>query len=181
MLFALGQCLNFTCSFALVLMLRRCITVLRSCGVSDYLPLDQHIYYHKLTGAFIVAYSLLHTVMHCFNFRKLQQTVLKHRNTHSHFLIGEIAHMERMPLVEYLFSVRLGIGWVNGSACLTGWFLLLILLVMITSSMPFMRRSGNFEVRMFKTMRHTHLHNVYILIDRYSTTVICYTSYSTSC
>ena len=63
-----GQCLNFTCSFTLFLMLRKCITILRSCGFSNFLPLDQNIYYHKIIGYFITVYAFLHTIMHAFHF-----------------------------------------------------------------------------------------------------------------
>lgn len=66
-----GQCLNFNCTFVLVLMLRHCITFLRTRGFSLFLPLDQHIYFHKITGFFIFGYSILHTFMHLLNFSKL--------------------------------------------------------------------------------------------------------------
>lgn len=65
---ACGQCLNFNCAFILVLMLRQCITFLRTRGFTAFLPLDQHIYLHKLTGVLVAAFSLLHTIMHLFNF-----------------------------------------------------------------------------------------------------------------
>lgn len=67
---ACGQCLNFTCMFVLVLMLRRCITFLRTRGCSAFLPLDQHIYFHKLTGWMIFGYSFVHTIAHVLNFSK---------------------------------------------------------------------------------------------------------------
>jgi len=66
-----GQCLNFNCTFVLVLMLRHCITFLRTRGFSLFLPLDQHICFHKITGFFIFGYSILHTFMHLLNFSKL--------------------------------------------------------------------------------------------------------------
>lgn len=52
-------------------MLRQCITFLRTRGSTSFLPLDNHIYLHKLTGMVIAALSLLHTIMHLFNFGKL--------------------------------------------------------------------------------------------------------------
>lgn len=60
------------------------------------------------------------------------------------------------PVVEYLLRVRLGMAtsWINGTASLSGWLLMAILVIMVVSSMPFMRRSGYFEV-------------VYIKIDMY--------------
>lgn len=63
-----GQCLNFNCAWVLVLMLRHSITALRVRGFGSVLPLDHHIYLHKLTGTLIFGYSLLHTLMHLCNF-----------------------------------------------------------------------------------------------------------------
>lgn len=65
-----GQCLNFNCMMVLVLMLRHCITYLRTRGFSQFLPLDQHIYFHKVTGVLIFIYSSVHTVSHLLNFSK---------------------------------------------------------------------------------------------------------------
>lgn len=62
-----GQCLNFTCTFILVCMLRKSITFLRSLGASVILPLDEHIYFHKLTGWLILIFTIGHTVAHIGN------------------------------------------------------------------------------------------------------------------
>lgn len=51
-------------------MLRQCITYLRTRGFSAILPLDHHIYLHKITGLLVFLYSLVHTVMHLCNFSK---------------------------------------------------------------------------------------------------------------
>ena len=64
-----GQVLNFSCAFVVVLMLRRCITWLRMNGLVDILPLDSHVYLHKMCGAFIAFFATIHTVMHLINFR----------------------------------------------------------------------------------------------------------------
>jgi len=69
-----GQCLNFNCMFILVLMLRQSITFLRTHGFSMILPLDQHIYFHKLTGVFIFIQSIVHTIMHLLNFSEYDFT-----------------------------------------------------------------------------------------------------------
>ncbi|XP_054713586.1 NADPH oxidase 5-like [Uloborus diversus] len=123
---ACGQCLNFNCAFVVVLVLRQTLTWLRTHGFSQYFPIDQHLYYHKLTGYVIVFYSYLHTFMHLGNFAILSQ--------------------EKNSMSEYLFTTNMGIGWVGGSACITGWILLAVLTVMAISAMPFVRRSGKFEV-----------------------------------
>ena len=67
---ACGQGLNFTSMFILVLMLRHSITKLREMGLAVILPLDRHIYFHKVTGRLIVVYSLIHTVAHLGNLCK---------------------------------------------------------------------------------------------------------------
>jgi hypothetical protein len=56
--------------FILVVMLRTSITKLRELGLALVLPLDKHIYFHKVTGRLIVLYSLLHTAMHLGNLCK---------------------------------------------------------------------------------------------------------------
>ena len=67
---AAGQCLNFTSMFILVVMLRHSITKLREMGLAVILPLDRHIYFHKVTGRLIVVYSLIHTGAHMGNLCK---------------------------------------------------------------------------------------------------------------
>ena len=70
---ACGQGLNFTSMFILVLMLRHSITKLREMGLAVILPLDRHIYFHKVTGRLIVVYSLIHTVAHLGNLCKASE------------------------------------------------------------------------------------------------------------
>ncbi|CAB0028562.1 unnamed protein product [Trichogramma brassicae] len=64
---ACGRCLSFNIPFSFILMLRQCITFLRNRGFNNYLPLDHHIYLHKLTGINITILSIVHTVMHFGN------------------------------------------------------------------------------------------------------------------
>jgi hypothetical protein len=126
-----GQCLNFNCMFVLVLMLRQCITFLRTRGYSSMLPLDQHIYFHKLTGMFIFGYSFLHTIMHVCNFS----------------LVVVNAPGNNFTTNEWLFSNKPRMfGLVPGLANPTGFALFFILLVMIVCSQAFVRRGGCFEV-----------------------------------
>ncbi|XP_023229647.1 NADPH oxidase 5-like [Centruroides sculpturatus] len=128
-----GQCLNFTSVFILVLMLRYSITWLRSNGFSEYLPLDQHIYFHKLTGCLIFVYSVVHTIMHICNFDTLSRQT-------------------NYTLTEFLFDTSPNIGWVGGGASITGWVLLVTLIIMVVAALPFVRRNGNFEI-----FYYTHL------------------------
>lgn len=67
-----GQLLNLMCAFTALPILRMCITWLRARGASRFLPLDNNIYYHKLTGWFVLAYSIIHTMAHLLNFGKLK-------------------------------------------------------------------------------------------------------------
>lgn len=130
---ACGQCLNFLCSAIVLLVCRRSISSLRSYGFGRYLPLDDHVSFHKMFGVLIAGFSLFHTVGHIVNF------VLESR-------------MEGKPtLVEYLFSTHPGIGWIKGCACITGWILLLILFIMSTAQ-SFSRSLGKFEL-----FYYTHL------------------------
>lgn len=55
----------------LVLMLRQSITFLRTRGFGTFLPLDQHIYLHKMTGMVVAFFSIIHTLAHLLNFSKL--------------------------------------------------------------------------------------------------------------
>ena len=64
---AAGQCLNFTCMFVLLPMLRLSMTKLRQKGFNYLLPLDKHTSFHRMTGHLIVVYSIVHTLAHIIN------------------------------------------------------------------------------------------------------------------
>ncbi|KAG7209856.1 hypothetical protein KM043_011459 [Ampulex compressa] len=131
---ACGQCLNFDCTFVLVLMLRQCITFLRTHGFNSVLPLDHHIYLHKLTGVLIGIFSAIHAVTHLLNFG----TVV---------INDEILNHQNYTLSEWMLTSRPGLfGLIHGGANPTGIALLVILIVMTVCSMPFVRRGGCFEV-----------------------------------
>ncbi|XP_074037293.1 NADPH oxidase isoform X2 [Leptinotarsa decemlineata] len=137
---ACGQCLNFNCTFIVVLMLRQCITFLRTRGYSSILPLDQHIYFHKLTGMFIFGYSVLHTVMHVCNFSLI-------------VVNDPIINEANYTASEWLFTTKPGLfGLIGGVANPTGVALLVILITIVISSQAFVRRGGCFEI-----FYYTHL------------------------
>ena len=69
-----GQCLNFTCMFVLLPMLRLSVTKLRQKGFNYLLPLDKHTSFHRMTGHLIVVYSLLHALAHIVNLGQLTDT-----------------------------------------------------------------------------------------------------------
>ncbi|XP_078386184.1 NADPH oxidase 5 [Cetorhinus maximus] len=122
-----GQCLNFNCTFIGVLMLRRCLTWLRATWVVRVLPLDQHVLLHQLVGFAIFGLSIIHAIAHVVNFVKL-------------------THVGTYQLWEYLFTTRPGIGWIYGTASITGVILQLLIILMLICSSTFVRRSGHFEV-----------------------------------
>ncbi|RDD42245.1 NADPH oxidase 5 [Trichoplax sp. H2] len=122
-----GLCLNFNCTFIMVLMLRKTLTIIRSTTLGSYLPIDQHIDFHKMTGIVIGFFALVHTVAHVFN------VVLPDPPNNR-------------SAVDVLFTTKYKIGWVGGTAYITGYPLVIILLVMIICSMPFVRRKGYFQV-----------------------------------
>ncbi|EMP36033.1 NADPH oxidase 5 [Chelonia mydas] len=53
---------------------------------------------------------------------------------------------DRPALWEYLFTTRPGIGWIHGSASLTGIALQLLICMMLVCSSTFVRKGGHFEV-----------------------------------
>ncbi|KAI8118161.1 NADPH oxidase 5 [Lucilia cuprina] len=131
---ACGQCLNFNCAWILVLMLRHSLTYLRSRGLSTYLPVDNHIYLHKLTGIVVSVLSLVHTIMHLFNFSLV-------------VVNDPLINKANYTIAEWLLTDRPGLfGLVPGCANPTGIALFIILLIMFICSQPFVRRKGSFEV-----------------------------------
>ncbi|XP_034443025.1 NADPH oxidase 5 [Hippoglossus hippoglossus] len=122
-----GQCLNFNCTFVMVLMLRRCLTWLRTTWLLRVLPLDQNILLHQIVGYSILCYTLVHTTAHIFNFVHLSQS-------------------SGFSLWEYLLTTRPGVGWVKGTASVTGVVLQVVICLMVLCSSTFVRRSGHFEV-----------------------------------
>ena len=57
---------------------------------------------------------------------------------------------------EYLVPTHTDVGWVKGSAGFTGILLLLVLVIIVVCSQPFVRRSGHFEVYMSYDQRPRH-------------------------
>ena len=53
---------------------------------------------------------------------------------------------KNLTTVDILFTTKAGVGYVAGSAYITGWMILVILLIIFICSLPFVRRGGYFEV-----------------------------------
>lgn len=125
-----GMLLNFNCMFVLVLVLRKCHSLLRSTPLAAILPLDQHITFHKMVGAAIGVSAAIHVGGHIAH-AVYVQTVTPEKN---------------MTAVDILFTQKANMGWVAGTAYITGWPILGILIIMTICSLPFVRRGGHFEV-----------------------------------
>ncbi|MDY6803201.1 MAG: ferric reductase-like transmembrane domain-containing protein [Cyanobacteriota bacterium] len=66
-----GAALNFNGALILIPMLRHFLTWLRKTKLSNYLPLDESIEFHKLVGQFMFAFAILHTIAHFLNYTTL--------------------------------------------------------------------------------------------------------------
>ncbi|XP_044590115.1 NADPH oxidase 5 isoform X1 [Cotesia glomerata] len=131
---ACGQCLNFDCTFILILILRQCITFLRTHGFNSILPLDHHIYLHKMVGVTIGVMAVVHTAAHLLNFGMV-------------VINDEVLNSSHYTMSEWLLTSKPGLfGLVGGGANPTGVALIVILFIMTTCSMPFVRRGGSFEI-----------------------------------
>lgn len=67
-----GMLLNFNCSFSIVLMLKHTILLLRTTRLHRWLPIDDHIDFHKFVGRLIAVLSAVHTIAHISNFGRLK-------------------------------------------------------------------------------------------------------------
>ncbi|XP_077367733.1 NADPH oxidase 5-like isoform X2 [Festucalex cinctus] len=124
---ALLMCVHACVCSSEVLMLRRCLTWLRATWVVRVLPLDQNILLHQIVGYAILGYTLVHTAAHVLNFVQL-------------------AERSGFSVWEYLLTTRPGIGWVKGTASVTGVVLQVLICLMGLCSSTFVRRGGHFEV-----------------------------------
>ncbi|XP_046846021.1 NADPH oxidase 5-like [Xenia sp. Carnegie-2017] len=126
-----GMCLNLNCTFIFVLMLKMSLTWLRSTSLRKILPIDDHIMFHKLVGLFIIYLSFGHTLGHVGFY--IDTPGMKDNNA-------------TLAVWEYLFTTRGKQGWFENLAGITGVILILILVIMGIFSLPFVRRSGHFEI-----------------------------------
>ncbi|MCG5062123.1 MAG: ferric reductase-like transmembrane domain-containing protein [Limnoraphis sp. WC205] len=66
-----GATLNFNGALILIPVMRHFITWLRKGPLNNYLPLDEHIEFHKLIGQVMFASAIVHTIAHFFNYTTL--------------------------------------------------------------------------------------------------------------
>lgn len=65
-----GMLLDFHCSLILILMLKQTILLIRTTKLYKWLPIDDHIDFHKFVGRLIAVLAVIHTVAHMINFAR---------------------------------------------------------------------------------------------------------------
>ncbi|XP_033625250.1 NADPH oxidase 5-like [Asterias rubens] len=128
-----GSALNFDCSVVVLLMLRKVLSFLRTTWLLRCLPFDDTINIHKLIGYLCFVLGIIHTIGHVGNALILQ--------TYKNFTAVELLFTD-----PGLLPVGLRVGELEGSAFITGWILIAVLLILICGSVPYVRRSGHFQV-----------------------------------
>ncbi|WP_299492466.1 EF-hand domain-containing protein [Acaryochloris sp. IP29b_bin.137] len=108
-----GLALNFSSALILIPIMRGLMTRLRKTKLNDYLPIDEHIEFHKIIGHTIFFLAVIHTV----------------------------AHLGNYSLVNLGFQLKS----VSGPN-FTGLLLIVLLLTMWVTSLPFVREKGNFDL-----------------------------------
>ena len=68
-----------------------------------------------------------------------------------------------LPWWQYFFYINTGLGWVYGTAGLTGVFLIIILLIMVIFSLSVVRKKGFFEVSTSYKLGLHFYHSHYLL------------------
>lgn len=67
-----GMLLNFNCAFVIVLMLKRTILLIRTSKLlRKFIPVDDHIDFHRVVGRVIAGLAILHTIAHMANFGRM--------------------------------------------------------------------------------------------------------------
>jgi NADPH oxidase len=113
-----GSILNFNCATILIPVCRNMLSWLRTTPVSDLLPLDDNIYFHKLCGLGIVFGAVLHVGCHHWNFYEL------------------------MYNYQYGTTAQSYVGMMFGSfANITGYAILAAMIPMYVTAMECIRRS----------------------------------------
>ncbi|KAJ8305431.1 hypothetical protein KUTeg_015976 [Tegillarca granosa] len=59
---------------------------------------------------------------------------------------------DALEMWEILFTTKADIGWIKGSAFITGWILILLFIILYIFAMPYFRRRGFFELFYFTHM-----------------------------
>lgn len=133
-----GILLNFNSCLVIMLVLRRVSTWLKHfLNGPKFAFLDDSIEFHKILGILIFVFSFIHTLGQCINFYYLSSEFLTRINSTT---------VANGTYGQLLFSTNAGVGWIGNGAMITGWILLVIVVVMTICAAPFVRRNGHFQV-----------------------------------
>ena len=137
--------------FILASMLRHSITKLREFGLNILLPLDRHIYFHKVTGRLIFLYSVAHTIAHLGNIGVNMAVdpagILAANGIPLSVFNPPAAGEGDYGFSDWLFTASPGLfGTIGGWANPTGVALIVLLVVIVVCSMKWVRKGGYFEV-----------------------------------
>jgi NADPH oxidase 5 len=152
-----GILIDFNSCLIILLVLRRLTTFLRNSYYGRKLiAFDEFINIHKIIGSLIVILGLLHTLFHCINF---------YYKSSNYYLNQQYSNTSNTTIqyyytfAELLFTTKSNIGWFNQTA-ITGWIILIILIIIQIFSLPIIRNNGYFEL-----FYYTHwLHILYYVI-----------------
>ncbi|KAI3387966.1 hypothetical protein SNEBB_006809 [Seison nebaliae] len=140
-----GMLLNFNSILVIILMLRRLTTAIRNSKVGKYVPIDRFIDIHRQIGFVILFATIIHVSGHIAN------NVVSVKKTRScfpqkHVYVGHENYTVGDLVLRCFFNPGAKVGWLWGLAPLTGWLLLIIIIIIIGFAMPCVRRSGKFQV-----------------------------------
>ena len=89
----------------LVLMLRYSLTRIRNLGLSTILPLDHHVYLHKLTGVVILVLAWIHTLSHLINFGvNVQPDPVKFVQLNNDYWVIQVRSLTQFHSVDFSLS-----------------------------------------------------------------------------
>jgi len=132
-------------AISLLLMCRPVITICRKYRLGEFVPVDNHVFFHKLTASLAIFFGAFHGICHLVNIK---------RNLQPDFGgfagINNIT-MDDPPLqltyAEWLMTAKPGVfGLIPGWAMPTGVALTLVMTIIAMGAIPWIRRKGHFEV-----------------------------------
>uniref|UniRef100_A0A8C9W595 NADPH oxidase 2 n=1 Tax=Scleropages formosus TaxID=113540 RepID=A0A8C9W595_SCLFO len=148
-----AACLNFNCMLILLPVCRNLLSFLRgSIQVSDRSAarqLDRNLTFHKLVAYMIALHTAIHILAHLFNFERFMDAQLDKNDT-LQYVLSQIGNGDNRSYLNPIRTKDTNPTYVMFTtiAGLTGVFMTLALILMITSSTEVIRRSY-FEVFWF--------------------------------
>ncbi|EGG15549.1 superoxide-generating NADPH oxidase flavocytochrome [Cavenderia fasciculata] len=139
--------INLNTTLILLPVLRNVVSWVRGTWVSDFIPIDRHISFHKLCAFGIIIGSIIHCVSHYNNFRILL-------NTSREELIMNGLNGQILDYATNKYSL-----FYRSVPGLTGHLMIVVLVLIVTSSIERIRRP------MFEVFYYTHhLFAVYFVL-----------------